>query len=293
MKTYFQHKLNNLISVSKIVTIHYFEFEKNFKSKVEFHDFWELVYAERESLICTANGREITLNQGEILFHKPNESHSLSANGKTAPNVFILSFVCKSDSIKFFENKKLALTPRLAKFIYNILEEGKKTFDIPFSNPNLKKMELLPYATLGGEQLIKNYLEILLINLLREQTETSKGNDTFLQGSELSIKPITDVIAVLEQNVYDTLTINEICKKTAYSKAYLFRIFKQKTGKTIMNYFTELKINKAKQLLRENELSAREIAEKLSFSTADYFTKTFKRFTGLTPLAYKKRTSSI
>ena len=293
MKTYFQHKLNNLISVNKIVTIHYFEFEKTFKSVIESHDFWELVYAESESVICTANGREIILNQGEVLFHKPNESHSLSANGKTAPNVFVLSFVCKSASIKFFENKKLTVSPRLTKFIYNILDEGKKTFNIPYSNPNLKKMELLPYATLGGEQLIKNYLEIFLINLLREQTETIQGNATFLPGNELSVKPITDVIAVLEQNVYDTLTISEICKKTAYSKAYLFRIFKQKTGKTIMNYFTEIKISKAKQLLRENELSVREIAEKLAFSTPDYFIKTFKRFTALTPLAYKKRTSII
>jgi two-component system response regulator YesN len=66
-----------------------------------------------------------------------------------------------------------------------------------------------------------------------------------------------------------------------------------KTGKTIMGYYTELKINQAKQLLRENELSVREISEKLAFSTPDYFTKTFKRVTGLTPLAYKKRSTAL
>ncbi len=293
MKTYFKHKLSNLISVNKIVTIHYFEFEKNFKSVIESHDFWELVYAERESIICTADNRKIILNEGEILFHKPNETHSLSANGKTAPNVFILSFVCKSESIKFFENKKFTLNTRLVNFLYSILEEGKKTFNIPFSNPSLKKMELLPYATLGGEQLIKNYLEIFLINLLREQTETKQGNSTFLPIKELSIKPINDVILVLEQNIYNNISIEDICKKTAYSKAYLFRIFKAKTGKTIMNYYLELKINKAKQLLRENELSVREIAEKLAFSMPDYFTKTFKRVTGITPLNYKKRSMNF
>lgn len=293
MKTYFKHKLSNLISVNKIVTIHYFEFEKNFKSVIESHDFWELVYAERESIICTADSQKIILNEGEILFHKPNEAHSLSANGKTAPNVFILSFVCKSESIKFFENKKFTLNTRLVNFLYSILEEGKKTFNIPFSNPSLKKMELLPYATLGGEQLVKNYLEIFLINLLREQTETKQGNSTFLPIKELSIKPINDVILVLEQNIYNNISIEDICKKTAYSKAYLFRIFKAKTGKTIMNYYLELKINKAKQLLRENELSVREIAEKLAFSMPDYFTKTFKRVTGITPLNYKKRSMNF
>ena len=87
--------------------------------------------------------------------------------------------------------------------------------------------------------------------------------------------------------------IEDICRKTAYSKAYLFRIFKAKTGKTIMRCFVEMKIKEAKQLLRENELSVREISERLAFSTPDYFTKTFKKVTGLTPLAYKKRTSVL
>ena len=109
MKKYYKHKLQNLINVSKIVTIHYFEFEKNFKTYGEAHDFWEIVYAEKESLICTAGGVEILLLQGEILFHKPNEFHTLAANGKNAPNVFILSFVCKSLAMQFFENKKFCL----------------------------------------------------------------------------------------------------------------------------------------------------------------------------------------
>lgn len=293
MKNYFQHKLNNLISVNKIVTIHYFEFEKDFCTKGESHDFWEMVFAEKESLLCSADGKKFLLEQGELLFHKPNEFHTLAANGKNAPNVFILSFVCKSESMKFFENKKFPLSPHLVKFIYPILEEGRKTFDIPYSDPNLKKMKLLPQPTLGGEQLIKNYLEIFLINLLRDQTETAQGNATFLPWKELSTKPIDDVTAILKENVYTALSIDDICKKTAYSKAYLFRIFKAKTGKTIMAYFIELKIKQAKQLLRENELSVREISEKLAFNTPDYFTKTFKRVTGLTPLAYKKRSTSL
>lgn len=293
MKKYFKHKLQNLINVSKIVTIHYFEFEKNFKTNGESHDFWELVYAEKESVICSANGKSITVEEGEILFHKPNEQHALSANGKAAPNVFILSFVCKSDAMRFFEDKKLRLDNSLVKFIYSILNEGKRTFNIPYSDPNLKKMELLPNPTLGGEQLIKNYLEIFLINLLRLQTETEEKNTIFLPNKELSGRPVKEVISLLENNVYSTLTINEICTKAAYGRAYLFRVFKEKTGKTIMEYYLNLKIEKAKQLLRENELSVKEISELLSFNEPNYFTKTFKRITGLTPTAYKRRAMSL
>lgn len=294
MKNYFQHKLSNLISVSKIVTIHYFEFDKTFKTEGEAHDFWELVYAEKESLICTADYKEIILKEGDILFHKPNEFHTLSANGINAPNVFVISFVCKSDAMNFYENKVITLPPHLVKFIYSILEEGRKTFDISHSDPNLKEIKLLTNPTLGGEQLIKNYLEIFLINLLREQTETEQGNSIFLPWKELSIKkPVEEVTAILEENIYSSISIDEICKRTSYSKAYLFRVFKARTGKTIMKYYLELKISKAKQLLRENELSVKEISEKLAFSAPDYFTKTFKRIAGIAPLAYKKRSTAL
>ena len=289
MKKYFKHKLQNLIHVSEIVTLHYLEFSKNFKTQEESHDFWELVYAEKESLVCTADGKELLLSQGEILFHRPGESHTLAANGKTAPNAFVLCFVCKSDAMAFFEGKKLRLDKRLAKLLYSIVEEGKKTFDIPYSDPGLDRMRLLPNPTLGGEQLIKNYLEIFLIDLLRFYTETDDGNDIFLQQNELAEKPVKEVIGLLESAIYESLSISEICEKTAYGRAYLFRVFKASTGKTIMEYYISLKIQKAKQLLRENDLSVGEIAERLGFSEANYFTKTFKRVTGLTPTAYKRR----
>lgn len=293
MKNYFKHKLQNLINVSEVVTLHYFEFSKNFMTEGESHDFWELVYAEKENLICTADGRDIPLSQGEILFHRPGEFHTLAANGKTAPNAFVLCFVCKSEAMEFFANKKLRLEKDLVKLLYSILEEGKKTFDIPYSDPKLKHMLLLPHPTLGGEQLIKNYLEIFLINLLRFYTEKDNGNDIFLQRNELAKKPVKDVILLLESAIYQSLSINDICDKMAYGRAYLFRIFKAATGKTIMEYYTSLKIQKAKQLLRENDLSIKEIAERLSFNEANYFTKTFKRMTGLTPTAYKRRCNEL
>lgn len=293
MKKYFKHKLENLINVSKIVTIHYFEFDKNFKSHGESHDFWEIVYAEKNNVVCTANDQTILLSQGEILFHKPCEFHTLSSNGKNAPNVLILSFVCKSEAMRFFENKKLLLDNSLARLMYFILEEGKKTFDIRYSNPDLKKMALLSNPTLGGEQLIKNYLEILLINLLRSQTETESGNRIFLPGKELSAKPVKEVISLLENNACSSLSVEDICNQTSYGRAYLFRSFKSSTGKSIMQYYMEIKIEKAKQLLRENELTIKEIAETLCFNEPNYFTKTFKKITGLTPTAYKKRIKSL
>ena len=289
MKRYFKHKPENLINITKIVTVNHFEFEKNFIFKGESHDFWEIVYADRESLICTADSRVINLKEGELLFHKPGEFHSLAANGYKAPSVYILSFVCKSAAMKFFEGKKLAPNKNFAKYIYSIFDESARTFDVPFSDPKQKKMALREFPSLGGGQIIKNYLEIFLINLLRFYTETESGNEIFLQSDRLSSKPVDEVMKVLKANVLGTLSIDEICSQTSYGRAYLFRVFKAETGKSIIEYFLELKMEKAKQFILEGKMTVKEIAAELSFNEPNYFTKTFKRIVGVTPSAYKKR----
>lgn len=295
MQSYFKHKLNNLINVSKIVTIHYLELEKSYATAEEAHDFWEMVYVDKESLFCTANGESIPMRQGEVLFHKPGERHSLAANGSEAPNVFVLCFECRSDAMRFFDGKRVKLDKRLVQLIYLITEEGKKTFDIPFSDPKLRKMVLLPNAVLGGEQLIKNYLEIFLVELLRSEAQLGvrEGEKIFFARKSYGKKPVDQTIAVLERGIYESLSVDDICERAAYGRGYLFRVFKATTGKSIMEYYLSLKIERAKQLLREGELSVQEIAATLAFNEPNYFSKTFKRITGLTPSAYKKRAAGL
>ncbi len=287
-KQYYKHKIENLIVVNKIVTIHYFEFDKRFQGPVEAHDFWELVYADKGSVICRADGAQTELKEGEMLFHKPNEIHSLQANGVIAPNVFIISFECKSEAMRFFENRKLIVDKNLLRFIYSIIEESKRTFDLPYSDPALKKMQLLKKPTLGGQQLIKNYLELLLIELMRGETEKENAEVLFLPREELGERISKQVIAFLKDNLHRSLDIAEICRALNYNKSYLFRQFKQSTNCSIMAYFTKMKMERAKRLLRESDLSVTEIADKLAFDTPNYFSKTFKKITGFTPLQYKK-----
>lgn len=287
-QTYYKHKLQNLIVVNKVVTIHYFEFDKHFKSKGEKHDFWELVYADKGSIVCSADGKEILLNEGEMLFHKPNEFHTLSADTVSAPNVFIISFECKNEAIRFFENKRLVLNKKYLKFIYMLVEESKKTFHLPYSDPELKKMQLLKRPTLGGEQLIKNLLEILLINIMRDETESERTNTQFLFKEELDGYVAKRILEFLNERLYQRIKIDDLCETLNYNKSYLFRQFKTATGRTIMQYFTDLKIEESKKLLRSTDLSVSEIAYKLSFDSPNYFSKTFKKKTQYTPLQYKK-----
>lgn len=285
---YYKHKIENLLIVSKIVTIHYFEFAKDFVSKEESHNFWELVYADKNAIICTANDKQVLLNEGEMLFHKPNELHMLKGDKQRAPNVFIISFECKSEAMRFFENKRLRLHKDLLKYVYMLVEESKKSFYLPYSDPDLKKMQPLPEASLGGTQLIKNMLEILLISVMREETDKPDASSLFLPKEDYKERITGQIIAFLNDKVRNRISIDELCAYLRYNKSYLFRQFKSATGQTIMQYFTNLKITEAKKLLRETDMNGTQIAETLAFDTPNYFTKTFKKITGYTPMQYKK-----
>ena len=123
---YVKTDIKSIINVSKIVTIHYYEFDKNFAFNGESHNFWEMVYVDKGKVLVSCNNNAVELSQGDIIFHKPNELHSHMADGENTPNVFILSFVCKSRAMPFFENRKVKLGKDLARFVYHIFEEGKR-----------------------------------------------------------------------------------------------------------------------------------------------------------------------
>jgi AraC-like DNA-binding protein/quercetin dioxygenase-like cupin family protein len=288
MRKYFKHKIKSLLIVNKIITIHRIELDELFRTDNEKHDFWEIVFLYKGNLTCVANDKFIPLAEGDIIFHQPNEIHSFSVTSKKQADVLVISFECLSEAMRFFSGKKVRLNARQRQFLEEIARIAKHTYDITFYNTDTEYMKLLDHPTLGGEQLIKNYFETLLIDVMRSQTETEDGNFVFLKEREKNSKLAEDIISVLNESLYTTLTIDDIAQKMSYSKAYVFRQFKSATGESIMNYYINLKVKEAKKLLLESNLSIKEISEKLCFDTPNYFTKTFKKVTNKTPTEYKK-----
>ncbi len=286
-KKYYKYKVENLLNISKMVTVHYFEFSPRFKSVGESHDFWEMVYTDKGTLICERDDELITIETGEVIFHKPGEYHIHRTKEDTGANVFIISFVCKSEAVHFFEGKKLRLDRDLLKYIYMLIEESRMTFNLKHQDYTVKKMPLLAHPALGGTQTIKNLLEVLLIKIMREGSGED-GLRAFVLKEDFDEYISDQVIQYLAENIHRQVTIEEICKNLNYTRSYLFRQFKSVTGQSIMSYFISLKVKEAKRLLRETDLTVTQISTSLAFDNPNYFSKTFKRVSGYTPLQYKK-----
>jgi len=278
MDKYIRYKINTSINISKIPTLLYLEFDKDYDFSGESHDFWELVYVDKGEIIITASKEKIVLKQGEAYFHYPNQFHSIKANGQTAPNVFIISFVCRSSAMSYFKkNGHLKFGQRSQELIEKILEEGRPVFGSQQKESTLKE------PVFGGQQMIKLYLEMLLITLIREDDKTR----VFSSKSSLDNHITLEIKKILEENIYGMIDIQTICKQLNYGKTYLCHTFKSTTGKSIMKYYSELKIKEAKKLIREKRYNFTQISNVLMYNNPHYFSCVFKNITGMTPREYR------
>lgn len=286
MKTaYVKTRINNIINVTDIVTIHYYEFDRSFEFAGESHDFWELVYVDSGEVEITRDGERLLLKQGEIVFHKPNEFHTIKAYN-SSPNIFVISFVCKSSAMTYFERFKTVLDKNLKPFIASVLAEANDTYIIRKNDVSQKKLLIKNDAPFGGEQQIKTYLEQLLILLVRKMVE-KKNITVFPSKESLETHLVIEIKAYIKERVRDNVAVNDICKTFGYSKTYLSYLFKEQTSTSIARYFTTCKIEEAKKLIRENAYNFSQISEMLSFDNPQYFTRVFKRIVGLTPSQFK------
>jgi len=97
---------------------------------------------------------------------------------------------------------------------------------------------------------------------------------------------IQDIEAYLRQNYKREVTLQEIAERFYLSREYISRKFRQEFGKTITDYVTQVRIDKAKELLENPHLKVYEIAEFVGYQNDKYFIKVFKRAEGVTPSEY-------
>jgi AraC-like DNA-binding protein len=282
------HKIDNVINVTRLVTIHYFEFTSDFIFEGEVHDVWEMVYVDKGEITATADTRTELLRQGDILFHKPNEFHDLRANGKVAPNVFVMTFASTSKLMKFFEGFHSSLPTKYRRLIAAIIEEGRQAFRLPYFDINMNGLTDNPDAPVGAQQMIRLYLEQLLILIVRDRTLGGVRYQFLPTRDDVDDRIAAEIISLLEHSLYDELTIEDVCRQLNYSKTYLSTTFRSKTDYSIKQYYNLLKIAEAKKLIREKQYNFTQIAQMLHFDTSQYFSRVFQRITGMTPTEYSQ-----
>ena len=116
--------------------------------------------------------------------------------------------------------------------------------------------------------------------------------EKILQAAQLDNSTIFLIRDYISKHYSDyTLSIKDISEHVHLSSSYLCTVFKTETGKTLNQYLTDFRLEKAKQLLSDPRNKISEISSRVGYSDGNYFGKCFKKEVGLSPSEYREKAS--
>ncbi len=284
--------LKRIIQINKIYSIHYFEYRNDFMFEGESHDFWEFIYVDKGAAQITGGQTSTILKKGEIAFHEPGEFHSVRTIGNIPPNLIVISFACTDKAMDFFRGRICTLTGTGRDLLANIIREARTCFDCRLDDPYLQNMPRKETEPVGAEQLILLYLMQFLIHLMRQETADHPDRKHPPQSPVISHKHKEDeamlnqITNYMMEHIDTKLTIEEICRENLIGRSQLQRMIKENYDCGVIEYFSFLKIETAKALIRTHKMNMTQVAIHLGYTSIHYFSHQFKKITGMSPTEY-------
>jgi two-component system response regulator YesN len=169
----------------------------------------------------------------------------------------------------------IAFTQVIYNIYNNVLKKYSFLEDV-YDLSQITNIGFLGVETLENieEQLIDNINKLILII---KEYNLNRGDNIVQRACEYVLNHIDDDI-----------TLTAIANNFNISKNYLCSIFKQQTGENFLEYTTKAKMERAKILLKKYDYKVYEVSDMLGYKETAYFGKLFKKYTGYTPVEYKK-----
>lgn len=243
----------------------------------KFYDYHFIIPIQDTPPIIVDN-KEYPLKPNFVFSSNPNQLHKPVDTGDKSClflGLFIeKAFLRETSKTLFssedlqFDNKCFSLNPQTKSLLYSFIEESST-------------------QQLGNELFLQALSIQIAVKILREGNHNL--NNLPLMLNEYSDKKcINRAIDFLMSNYNSTITLNDLAREVNYSPFYFLRIFKQSTGMTPFEFLLEIKLEKAKNLLKHTDFSMTEICYLSGFTSTSHFTQAFKRKTGVSPTNYKK-----
>lgn len=183
----------------------------------------------------------------------------------------------------FFAGLDSATVKSLLMRQYVVVDAFLKVSDFVKSiggNPQVLEQVTENKETLATEKGAAEYLCRLLKAAISEREGISKDKNG---------KHVSDIIDYIEANyTNEELNLNMVAEYVNFSPSHLSAIFSQETGMTFIKYLTDLRIRKAKELLRCTAMRSSEICEAVGYKDPHYFSYLFKKNVGMSPMEYRE-----
>ncbi len=283
-RNYKKTDIVNFFTIEKFVLFNEYKIDFPLPYPPERHDFFEFQYVIRGVRKSVVDGKEVVLSAGEYYIVPPNTVHTLvSADEET--ECFVMGFtVLHMEELLSLSMQAFGLNEDERELILELARESEECFELMppsvFDGGSRIRYGITP----GRVQTLKNRLEIFFIKLIEARMSTPYEPKSARRQLAIEEK----VMSYLKLHITERVTLSHIAEELSLSVPYIRREFTKKYGKGIIDYFLDMKIDRAKQLIEETSLNFTQIAEYLSFESESHFSKTFSKRAGMAPGAYLK-----
>lgn len=261
----------SLIEYSAAATkvLHFSILPNNTCFRLHWHDRIEILRIKSGAMHLEYNTRHLSLSAGELAIITPKVLHK-GYTLKEAVEYDVLMF----DVRNFYNETEIC--KNLLPAIYDgraIFNKITKDDDIIHSVDSICNDNSDPWETTGSVYHLFGLLWQKELTELREKPQNH------------SVRKIVDF---LEENAGHEISTATLCEEFGYTPAHLCRKFKKSTGLSPMTYLKIYRLEKAKEKIKNSDLSISQIAAECGFSDANYFTRCFRAHFSIQPSHYRK-----
>ena len=254
------------------------KYDSDWHSTLHTHPFTELFYVVDGKGEFNIQGQRFPVKPNDFVIINPQVEHT----ELSAPDEPLEDIVLGINGLSFSN-----LTP---------VSEGGHPFS--FFNLRDEQKDILRYLnamvqeatsqSMSYELVCHNLLEILLIKILRHQ-----HFDLEVGKQSKATKDISFIKHYLETYYHESIQLEDLASMTHLSRFYISHSFKKEIGMSPMEYLIDIRIKESKILLRTTNYSISQVADIVGFTTPTYFSKQFRKSTGISPTDYREQYQGV
>ncbi|VGO21731.1 AraC family transcriptional regulator [Pontiella sulfatireligans] len=270
------------------------------------HEYFEMLFVEKGSLINRFKGDEILMKPGDVLIMKPYVLHLLAdAVKKQSRKAYCCSFLPQAVDFEIQSLEKLKNSSSPNKYFFkpfiSLAEEGVSAVQLKFKADQradlialFQQLRETAHDLTDRGQALTRYHFLDLLAFLAEQYDRNKGVDRMVQ-VDLAV-PVSRYLSGLRSTLNyihdhfeESLKLEDMAAMSGASETYFCRLFKHETGMTFLNYLNGLRIERACVLLRDTTENALDICYQVGFNDYTHFGRQFKKHIGMSPAEFRKK----
>lgn len=237
----------------------------------------EVTYIISGSGHSCVDGVKIPLKEGDVLMCSMGHQHTIEAAEQDILRFAYIGFrFCKTAN---FEG--LDMLEACYEQPYILAKDRNDVLD-----PFLRAIGELYSRPLFWCQMLQGYCEQIVIQAVRDSKVVNRKWPERKAETRSVSSEVYKIIQYVGENVEEIKSVRQIADTLCYNYTYLSHFFTKVTGTTLQTYISQKKIERARQLLKYDEFSVTEIAERLNYESVQSFSKAFRRVMGVAPTAY-------